>query len=77
MLRGALLRCGVQLVESNIRSLLPLTVGFKFASVIGSILADMALSPGGATPFDADLKLHRLDRQRPGHAAVLDAFSRG
>lgn len=47
--------------------------GFKFAPVIGSILADLAME--GATPHD--ISPHRLSRQRPGQAAVLDAFARG
>lgn len=48
--------------------------GFKFAPVIGSILADLALSPGGRSGHDADIALHRLSRGRPGQAEVLDAL---
>lgn len=49
--------------------------GFKFSTVIGSVLADLALSPDGSTPHD--IGLHRLSRQRKGHAAVLDALESG
>lgn len=44
--------------------------GFKFSSVVGSVLADLALK--GSTPHD--ISLHRLSRERPGQAAVLDAM---
>jgi sarcosine oxidase len=50
--------------------------GFKFASVIGSILADLSSptsSPPGSTPHD--ISLFRFSRQRTGQAAVLDAFA--
>jgi sarcosine oxidase len=50
--------------------------GFKFAPVIGSILADLASSTSslpGTTPHD--ISLFRLSRQRTGQAAVLDAFA--
>lgn len=49
--------------------------GFKFSTVIGSVLADLSLSPDGSTPHD--IGLHRLSRQRKGHAAVLDALEQG
>ena len=49
--------------------------GFKFSSLIGSVLADLSLSPDGSTQHD--ISLHRLSRQRKGQAAVLDALERG
>ncbi|KAI7842984.1 hypothetical protein COHA_003389 [Chlorella ohadii] len=49
--------------------------GFKFSSLVGRVLADLALSPEGATPHD--ISLHRLSRERPGQAAVLDAMLAG
>lgn len=49
--------------------------GYKFSSVIGEVLADLALNPGGATQHD--ISLFRLSRQRTGQASVLDAFAQG
>lgn len=47
--------------------------GFKFAPTIGSILADLALEGTTQQPIG----LHRLSPQRPGQAAVLEAFRTG
>eukprot|EP00887_Chlorella_sp_A99_P004458 scaffold30.g4458.t1 len=47
--------------------------GFKFAPVIGEVLADLAVA--GATPHD--ISLHRLSPARPGHAALLARFEGG
>jgi len=48
--------------------------GFKFSSVIGSVLADLALNPDGSTAHD--ISLHRLSRERPRQAAVLEVLAR-
>ncbi|PRW58764.1 N-methyltryptophan oxidase isoform A [Chlorella sorokiniana] len=42
--------------------------GFKFSSVVGSVLADLALNEQGTTPHD--ISLHRLSRDRLGQAAI-------
>jgi hypothetical protein len=44
--------------------------GFKFAPVLGHVLADLAVD--GETSHD--IALHRLGRDRPGHAAMLESF---
>ncbi|PSC76354.1 N-methyltryptophan oxidase [Micractinium conductrix] len=49
--------------------------GFKFAPVLGSILADLALSPDGST--EHDIALHRLRHERPGVAAAVTALEGG
>lgn len=46
--------------------------GFKFCSVIGEVLADLAAD--GATRHDIDM--HRISPQRPGHAKLLAALNR-
>lgn len=47
--------------------------GFKLSPVIGYVLADM-VRHGRCQEYHTELQLHKLDRQRPGHAAVLDRF---
>lgn len=47
--------------------------GFKLSPAIGSVLADMVLHDR-CTEFEEQLRIHLLDRKRPGHAAVLDRF---
>jgi sarcosine oxidase len=44
--------------------------GFKFAPCLGEVLADLVMD---RVP-SVDLKLHRLDARRPGHAEVLRAL---
>lgn len=46
--------------------------GFKFCSVIGEVLADLAAD--GATRHDIDM--HRISPRRPGHAKLLAALNR-
>ncbi len=45
--------------------------GYKFCSVIGEVLADLATE--GATRHDIDM--HRLSPARPGHARMLKALA--
>lgn len=44
--------------------------GYKFCSVIGEIMADLAI--GGTTSYD--IELHRIAASRPGHRELLDRF---
>jgi glycine/D-amino acid oxidase-like deaminating enzyme len=46
--------------------------GFKFCSVIGEVLADLATA--GTTHHDIDM--HRISAQRPGHKALLAKTAR-
>lgn len=46
--------------------------GYKFCSVIGEVLADLATA--GSTRHDIDM--HRISAQRPGHAALLAQSAR-
>lgn len=72
-----LLRCSLERAVAKVQVVLASACsghGFKFSSVIGSILADLAdpSGPGGTTPHD--ISLHRLSSDRPGQAAVLKAL---
>ena len=46
--------------------------GFKFCSVVGEILADLALDGDTRLPIG----LHRISVARPGHKALLAAARR-
>ncbi len=47
--------------------------GFKLSPAIGLVLADM-VRHGTSQQFASEMQLHKLDRSRVGHAAVLDKF---
>jgi hypothetical protein len=48
--------------------------GFKLSPAIGYVLADMVRHDGVCKEFEQQMQIHRLNRSRPGHAAVLDRF---
>jgi glycine/D-amino acid oxidase-like deaminating enzyme len=47
--------------------------GFKLSPAVGLVLADM-VRHGSSQQYASELQLHKLDRRRVGHAAVLDRF---
>lgn len=49
--------------------------GFKLSPAVGLVLADMVRHDGRCPEFEQQLRLHKLDRRRPGHAKVLDRFA--
>jgi glycine/D-amino acid oxidase-like deaminating enzyme len=49
--------------------------GFKLSPAIGYVLADLVRHNGNCAEYASELRLHKLDRRRPGHAAVLERFA--
>jgi glycine/D-amino acid oxidase-like deaminating enzyme len=48
--------------------------GFKLSPAVGYVLADM-VRHGECREFHDELKIHKLDRHREGHAEALDSFA--